>query len=589
MLDGVAGRRYRVSVLGRLLTEGFPSCHRFARRLANSVSQSFPRHAAKRLSTVGGTAGTHTYTYRGAGTVWTNLALPNSSRITNAYSSIGALTNTTLRTSGGTVVNRHSYVYNLAQRRTRQTRTDASTVDYTYDNLGQLTRALGSGGQSTENLGYGYDVAWNLNKRTNGAVVQTFTVDVKNQLVTTPYGTCSYDSNGNLSNDGAGRTFTYDNENQLTSVGWGGGNYRTDFVYDGRGRMRKRLDYYYSGGTWTVTGQSWYIYDGMRIIQERDGSNVPTTAYTWGQDLSGSFEGAGGIGGLLARLDQYSAGSWGRRVNSHADGNGNVTALSDSTQAIVGSYVYNPYGQVLAQSGSLAGVNKIRFSTKLWFDSINIYYYGYRFYDPNLQRWVNRDPIGEEGGINLFVFAGNQPVSRFDRAGLSVQPPASPPVTIPVPGSGSSRWVYHPPVQRGKRGFWYPSPPVPGQSQPSLHLDPMGPHWDLDDGRGGPRQHFDLRGNPLTEDAAKRSPHRRPKRGPGALSAAALALSAGAAAGLNAGVDSGLFCEVYAAARAGASLDEIDDLMFDAAVGAAIESGQAGALPGIYGPWWWLK
>jgi hypothetical protein len=58
---------------------------------------------------------------------------------------------------------------------------------------------------------------------------------------------------------------------------------------------------------------------------------------------------------------------------------------------------------------------------------------------------------------------------------------------------------------------------------------------------------------------------------------------------LDALADSGLFCEVYAAARAGASAEELDDLMFDAAVEAAIQSGQAGALPGIYGPWWWLR
>jgi hypothetical protein len=47
----------------------------------------------------------------------------------------------------------------------------------------------------------------------------------------------------------------------------------------------------------------------MRVIQERDGSNNPLVSYTRGTDLSGSMEGAGGIGGLLARSSGYSSGN----------------------------------------------------------------------------------------------------------------------------------------------------------------------------------------------------------------------------------------------------------------------------------------
>jgi YD repeat-containing protein len=346
---------------------------------SGSWTQTYGYDAARRLETVGGTSGNYTYTYRGAGTLWTNLALPNSSRITNAYSSIGALTNTTLITGSGTVRNRHSYGYNLAHQRTRQTRTDASYVDYTYDHIGQLRTAVGTGGQSTENLGYGYDPAWNLHKRTNGVTVHTFTVDVKNQLVSTPYGTCAYDANGNLTSEGGTRTFTYDDENRLSQVFWGSGSYRTDFAYDGRGRLRTRSEYYWTGSSWSFYDQTRYFYDGMLLIQERTSANTPTVSYARGQDLSGTLEGAGGIGGLLARSDQYSGGTWGRHVFYHADGNGNVTALIDSAQTVVAAYRYNPYGQLLGSSGTLAGVNTLRFSSKPWFQSEGLYYYGYRF------------------------------------------------------------------------------------------------------------------------------------------------------------------------------------------------------------------
>jgi hypothetical protein len=65
--------------------------------------------------------------------------------------------------------------------------------------------------------------------------------------------------------------------------------------------------------------------DGMLVIQERNASNTPAVVYTQGNDLSGSVEGAGGIGGLLGRSHGYSSGSWSTHNHYHADGNGNVT------------------------------------------------------------------------------------------------------------------------------------------------------------------------------------------------------------------------------------------------------------------------
>jgi hypothetical protein len=70
-----------------------------------------------------------------------------------------------------------------------------------------------------------------------------------------------------------------------------------------------------------------YVYDGMRVIQDRNVSNTPTVSYTRGNDLSGSLEGAGGIGGLLGRSHGYSSGTWSTHNHYHADGNGNVTFL----------------------------------------------------------------------------------------------------------------------------------------------------------------------------------------------------------------------------------------------------------------------
>jgi RHS repeat-associated protein len=172
----------------------------------------------------------------------------------------------------------------------------------------------------------------------------------------------------------------------------------------------------------------------VRTINERDGNNTPTVSYTrlphhseataGGNDLSGSMEGAGGIGGLLARSSGYSGGNWTSHAYYFADGNGNVTYMLNSSQAMVASYRYDPFGNTISSSGTLASANVYRFSSKEIHANSGMYYYGKRFYDPNLQRWINRDPIEERGGINLYGFAGNDPENLVDADGLGWWPPS---------------------------------------------------------------------------------------------------------------------------------------------------------------------
>ena len=71
-----------------------------------------------------------------------------------------------------------------------------------------------------------------------------------------------------------------------------------------------------------------------------------------------------------------------------------------------------------ASGGSLASDNAMRFSSKPVMGSSGLYYYGYRFYDPTSQRWLNRDPIEEEGGCNLYGFVHSRPIDSVDLDGL---------------------------------------------------------------------------------------------------------------------------------------------------------------------------
>ena len=75
--------------------------------------------------------------------------------------------------------------------------------------------------------------------------------------------------------------------------------------------------------------------------------------------------------------------------------------------------------KLIAKSGPLADFFRHRFSTKYYDFENGLYYYGYRFYNPALMRWLNRDPIDVNGGVNLYEFCGNNAVARIDNLGLA--------------------------------------------------------------------------------------------------------------------------------------------------------------------------
>lgn len=256
-------------------------------------------------------------------------------------------------------------------------------------------------------------VAQNSNGLT---VTNPFTVDLPTTNI------FQYDANGNLTNDGT-RTFAYDGENQLTNF-FVTGRWRTDFLYDGLRRRRITREYGWSSN-WVQTNEIRYLYDGMLVIQERDSSNTPQVTYTRGIDFSGSIHGAGGIGGLLARTDGNGSTFY------HADGAGDVTALMDGNENIVARYEYDPFGRLIGRWGLLADANRYRFSSKEISPVSGLYYYGFRFYDPTPSRWLNRDPMGEYGGINLFEPVCNSPLNCVDSDGRLAPTPVPAPISAP--------------------------------------------------------------------------------------------------------------------------------------------------------------
>lgn len=226
----------------------------------------------------------------------------------------------------------------------------------------------------------------------------------------------AYDADGNLTHDGRWN-YTWDDENRLVAVETKTNfipnltRVRLEFQYDHLSRrVAKKVLSEYSGGTYGVTNFSAFLWDGWNCIDEiKDGST--TNWMIWGLDLSGSLQGAGGIGGLLAVIQA------GTPYYACADGNGNITDYIDTNGTVVAHRSYDPYGNTLALSGPKKDDFVHWFSSKDTDDDTGLIYYGYRFLAPELGRWLNRDPIGERGGLNLCGFVKNNSLRYIDKLG----------------------------------------------------------------------------------------------------------------------------------------------------------------------------
>ena len=159
-----------------------------------------------------------------------------------------------------------------------------------------------------------------------------------------------------------------------------------------------------------------FVWDGNNIFLEKvefaDGT-TRTFEYFWGMDNSGTEQGAGGVGGLFAvSMD-------GVFYIPCYDHNGNIVLYLSETGAIAVQYTYDPYGNIIESSGPLADAFSFGFSTQYHDREIGMVGYQERVYSPVLGRWLNRDPIEEDGGVNLYVFCGNNPACFFDIYGLT--------------------------------------------------------------------------------------------------------------------------------------------------------------------------
>ena len=330
-------------------------------------------------------------------------------RRTVAYEARRDLVAAVTNAFGGRNVSSAAYGYDAAGRRTSALRGGAAhgplagSLDaYGYDVLSRLVSVDRTDGPAES---FAYDGAGNRLASSLGTVGTAYAANALNQCVQVASGGDAfgprYDADGNQT---LVRTATgdwsveWDAENR--PVRWTDGARTLLMAYDHLGR-RVRVVETEGGATNRVVA---FLYDGYGCIARTEGG------------VTDRFVRDPSTGRPLAMVADGRA-----HLYAH-DANGNVSALVDAGTGVVAArYAYAAFGATLVSEGPLARRNPFRFSSEYADDETGLIYYNWRHYDPVHGAWLGRDPIGVDGGANLYAFCGNRPMDQVDDLGMAVQ------------------------------------------------------------------------------------------------------------------------------------------------------------------------
>ena len=369
--------------------------------------------------------------YDGSYVTNTVYTLPNGSSFSARLSREAGRRNLVTRRDyffGGQSIYWYSTEYDLLNRPTNATDSVPLVREWLYNRRSELAAAT----VGTDSYGYAYDSIGNRLWSAANAVTNSYTANSLNQYTAVSAGANPvYDADGNMTGDGT-FAYAYDAENRLvsvTSAAETNGVIRVLNAYDHRNRrIRKTVQRLNSSiapppsppvgiHEWETQKTHTFVWDGNNIVLEKvefANGTTRTFEYFWGADKSGTEQGAGGVEGLLAvSVD-------GVFYIPCYDHNGNIVLYVSETGSIAAQYTYDPYGNTVESSGSLAEVFSFGFSTQYHDRETGMVGYQQRFLLLSFGRWLNRDPIEEDGGVNLYSLINNNPIAEIDCLGLAI-------------------------------------------------------------------------------------------------------------------------------------------------------------------------
>ena len=437
--------------------------------LQNSASSalsavSYSYEPSGRLSTVSDGSDIFTYGYEPESNLLASITAPKHS-VSYKYEANRDLMTIIDNQVSEASISKYKYNYDALGRRFDRSQSGSAINNQSTDTFDYNTRSEVIG--STNNVetavewnpSYDYDKIGNR-KESTGFISATYTTNALNQYDTfTPHSSeltvPDYDADGNLQSSGLW-TYTWNSENRLTSAT--DGTTTLNFTYDYQGRLVRKDD----GSNVEI-----YVYDGWNRIAtylNQTSNFTLQTSYLLGLDLSGSLQGAGGVGGLLKESNYNSNFTLRTSLFCIYDAAGSVMQKLDSEGATVMSVAYDPFGNII--EGNLVG--EYGFSTKPLIDNLDWYYYGFRYYDPFTGRWPNRDPLGEIGGFNLYAIVQNDSTNLYDYLGLSGLDSSN---GVDYSRTPLPDWVYDT-VNRDRHPEKDPVPPTPTPPTPNPYPEP---------------------------------------------------------------------------------------------------------------------